>query len=48
MILSARMVTKRKYEAVDIGNGVFRDRFLKFKGRLAAVGTREVQGLVQA
>ena len=45
MILSARMVTKRKYEAIDIGNGVFRDRFLKFKGRLAAVGTREVQGL---
>ena len=44
-ILSSKMVTKRKYEAVDIGNGKIIDRFLKFKGRLAAVGTREVKGV---
>ena len=44
-ILNAKMVTKRKYEAVLGKDGVVRDRFLKWKGRLACVGTSEVKGV---
>ena len=44
-ILSAKMVTKRKYEAWTGRDGIVRDRFLKFKGRLACVGTREEKGV---
>ena len=44
-ILSAKMVTKRKYEAVRGQDGMMCDRFLKWKGRLACVGTREVKGV---
>jgi len=44
-ILNAKMVTKRKYEAVVGKDGIVRDRFLKWKGRLAGVGTSEVKGV---
>ena len=44
-ILNAKMVTKRKYEAVRGKDGMVRDRFLKWKGRLACVGTSEVKGV---
>ena len=44
-ILNAKMVTKRKYQAVRGKDGMVRDRFHKWKGRLAGVGTREIKGV---
>jgi hypothetical protein len=39
------MVYARKYESVVCDDGQIRDRFLKWKGRLAEVGTGEVKSL---
>ena len=44
-ILRAKMVYKRKYEIVVGKDGQARERFLKWKARLAVVGTGEVEGV---
>jgi hypothetical protein len=44
-VLRCKMVYARKYESVMCDDGQIRDRFLKWKGRLAAVGTGEVKSL---
>jgi hypothetical protein len=44
-VLRCKMVYARKYESVVCDDGQIRDRFLKWKGRLAAVGTGEVKSL---
>ena len=44
-VLRCKMVYARKYESVMCEDGQIRDRFLKWKGRLAAVGTGEVKSL---
>jgi hypothetical protein len=44
-VLRCKMVYARKYESVVGDDGQIRDRFLKWKGRLAAVGTSEVKSL---
>ena len=44
-VLRCKMVYARKYESVQEPDGRIRDRFLKWKGRLAAVGTGEVKSL---
>jgi hypothetical protein len=44
-VLRCKMVYARKYESVMCDDGQIRDRFLKWEGRLAAVGTGEVKSL---
>ena len=44
-ILRAKMVYKRKYEIVVGKDGQARERFLKWKARLAVVGTGEIEGV---
>jgi len=44
-VLRTRMVYKRKYETVIGPDGVARDRFLKWKARLAVVGCSEVKAV---
>jgi hypothetical protein len=44
-VLRCKMVYARKYESVMCDDGQIRDKFLKWKGRLAAVGTGEVKSL---
>ena len=41
-VLRCKMVYARKYKSVVGDDGQIRDRFFKWKGRLAAVGTSEV------
>ena len=42
-VLRTRMVCKNKYETVIGSDGVARDRFLKWKSRVAVVGCSEVK-----
>ena len=44
-MLRCKMVYVRKFESVQGLDGQIRDRFLKWKGRLAAIGTGEVKSL---
>ena len=44
-VLRCKMAYARKYESVVGDDGQIRNRFLKWKGRLAAGGTREVKSL---
>ena len=44
-VLRARMVYKRKYTVIEGADGVAREYFLKWKGRLAVQGTRETPGV---
>ena len=44
-ILRTKMVYKRKYESIVGRDGIARDRFLKWKARLAVVGSSEVKAV---
>ena len=44
-MLRCKMVYVRKFQSVQGLDGQIRDRFLKWKGRLAAIGTGEVKSL---
>ena len=44
-ILRTKMVYKRKYESIVGKDGIARDRFLKWKARLAVVGSSEVKAV---
>ena len=44
-VLRCKMVYARKFESIQGSDGQIRDRFLKWKGRLAAIGTGEVKSL---
>ena len=44
-ILRAKLVYKRKYMAVTMPDGSVREKFIKWKARLAIVGTAETEGV---
>jgi hypothetical protein len=44
-ILRAKLVYKRKYMTVTMSDGSVREKFVKWKARLAIVGTEETEGV---